>query len=919
MNAATSAHLLAALCDSATDPDPQETQEWRDAFTALVATQGPERARQILDGLVALSREQRVGWQPELTTPYVNSIHVSEQPSFPGDLAIEEKLGSLMRWNALAMVAKANAAYGELGGHIASYASAADLFEVGYNHFFKARDVKAGDQHGGDLVFFQPHSAPGVYARAFLEGRLTAQDLNFYRREIEAPQHGARGLSSYPHPWLMPDFWQFPTGSMGLGPISSIYHARFMRYLTHRNLLDCTQRKVWGVFGDGEMDEPESMSALTLASREGLDNLVWVVNCNLQRLDGPVRGNGRIIDELERLFSGAGWNVVKLIWGSDWDGLFARDITGALAKTFANTVDGQMQTFAAKDGRYNRDTFFGQSPELAALAQGMTDEQIDRLKRGGHDIVKIHAAYAAAAAHQGQPTVILAHTKKGYGMGNAGQGKMTTHSQKKLDEDELIAYRNRFNLPLTDEQAKQLSYYKPEETSAEMQYLHARRAALGGHLPTRHTAAQVVPVPALTSDEAGNSTTGVRQEGARGNSYAQFALQADGKEMSTTMAFVRMLGGLLKDPHLGPRIVPIVADEARTFGMANLFKQVGIYSSVGQRYAPEDIGSVLPYREALDGQILEEGISEAGAIASWTAAATSYSVHGLAMLPFYIYYSMFGFQRVGDAIWAAADQRSRGFLLGATSGRTTLGGEGLQHQDGSSHLVSATIPNCKSYDPAFAGELAVILDAGMREMMVEQKDVFYYITLMNENYAQPNLPTDAHAGVLRGCYHYSSCSRNILLGQSPKMLKKVTLLGSGAIFTEVVKAAEQLTAQGIAVDVVSVTSWSELARDGAACESSTATPATAQNPDHPEIVEGFTTPWIQEVLSQTHGPIIAATDYVRTVPESVRAYIPEGRKYATLGTDGFGRSDTRAALRAYFKVDAASIVQAALRQLTSVN
>jgi pyruvate dehydrogenase E1 component len=908
MNAATSAHLLAPLVlpsgNKATDPDPQETQEWRDAFTALVAAQGPERARQILDGLVALSREQRVGWQPELTTPYVNSIHVSEQPRFPGDLAIEEKLGSLMRWNALAMVAKANAAYGELGGHIASYASAADLFEVGYNHFFKARDVAHGDQHGGDLVFFQPHSAPGVYARAFLEGRLTAQDLNFYRREIEAPQHGARGLSSYPHPWLMPDFWQFPTGSMGLGPISSIYHARFMRYLTHRNLLDCTQRKVWGVFGDGEMDEPESMSALTLASREGLDNLVWVVNCNLQRLDGPVRGNGRIIDELERLFSGAGWNVVKLIWGSDWDGLFARDITGALAKTFANTVDGQMQTFAAKDGRYNRDSFFGQTPELAALAQGMTDEQIDRLKRGGHDIVKIHAAYAAAAAHTGQPTVILAHTKKGYGMGNAGQGKMTTHSQKKLDEDELIAYRNRFNLPLSDEQAKTLSYYKPDETSAEMQYLHARRAALGGHLPTRHTAAQVVPVPALTHEAAGDRATGVRDEATRGNSYAQFALQADGKEMSTTMAFVRMLGGLLKDPQLGPRIVPIVADEARTFGMANLFKQVGIYSSVGQRYAPEDIGSVLSYREALDGQILEEGISEAGAIASWTAAATSYSVHGLAMLPFYIYYSMFGFQRVGDAIWAAADQRSRGFLLGATSGRTTLGGEGLQHQDGSSHLIAATIPNCKSYDPAFAGELAVILDAGMRSMLVEQQDVFYYITLMNENYAQPNLPADAHAGVLRGCYLFSSYLRPRDKDYTAKSSLKVTLLGSGAILTEVVKAAAQLTAQGIEVDVVSVTSWSELARDGAACAAETAAPPT---------------PWLQQVLSQTSGPIICATDYVRAVPESVRAYIPEGRSYTTLGTDGFGRSDTRSALRAYFNVDAASIVACATRSLHRSN
>jgi pyruvate dehydrogenase E1 component len=860
MNASTTPELLA---QALADIDPIEIQEWHDAFSALVATHGPERANQILDDLVTLSRQQRTGWKPELTTPYVNTIHVSDQTAFPGDLALEEKLGSLMRWNALAMVARANAAYGELGGHIASYASAADLFEVGNNHFFHARNVAAGDRHGGDLVFYQPHSAPGIYARAFLEGRLTEQDLNFYRREIEAPEHGARGLSSYPHPWLMQDFWQFPTGSMGIGPISSIYHARFMHYLTHRKLLDCSQRKVWGVFGDGEMDEPESMSALTLASREKLDNLVWVVNCNLQRLDGPVRGNGRIIDELERLFSGAGWNVIKVIWGSDWDGLFARDVTGALARAFSHTVDGQMQTFAAKDGRYNRDTFFGQNPQLAALAQGMTDEQIDRLKRGGHDLVKIHAAYKAAAAHSGQPTVILAHTKKGYGMGNAGQGKMTTHSQKKLDEDELIAYRNRFNLPLSDEQAKTLSFFKPAEDSPEMQYLQAKRDALGGHLPKRYTEADVIPIPAKTA-------------------YAQFALQADGKEMSTTMAFVRMLGSLLKDNTLGPRIVPIVADEARTFGMANLFKQVGIYSSVGQRYAPEDIGSVLSYREASDGQILEEGISEAGAIASWTAAATSYSVHGLAMLPFYIYYSMFGFQRVGDAIWAAADQRSRGFLLGATSGRTTLGGEGLQHQDGSSHLVSATIPNCKSYDPAFAGELAVILDHGMHEMMVEQKDVFYYITLMNENYAQPNLPEAAHEGVIRGAYHFETYGD----AGTP-----ITLMGSGAIQTEVVKAAKQLSQNGFRVDVISITSWSELARDGQARSDGKS--------------------WLAQVLNKTKGPVIAATDYVRAVPETVREFIPEGRKYRTLGTDGFGRSDTRAALRNYFGVDAISIANLA--------
>jgi pyruvate dehydrogenase E1 component len=773
------------------------------------------------------------------------------------------------------MVARANAAYGELGGHIASYASAADLFEVGFNHFFHGRNP----QHGGDLVFFQPHSAPGVYARAFLEGRLSDQDLAHYRQELTAPSAGAKGLSSYPHPWLMPDFWQFPTGSMGLGPISSIYHARFMRYLTHRQLQDCNGRKVWGVFGDGEMDEPESMSALTLASREKLDNLVWVVNCNLQRLDGPVRGNGRIIDELEKLFRGAGWNVIKLVWGSDWDGLFARDHSQALLRVFANTVDGQMQTFAAKDGRFNRDSFFGQNPELAQLAQGMTDEQIDRLKRGGHDLVKIHAAYAAAARHSGQPTVILAHTKKGYGMGQAGQGKMTTHSQKKLDETALIAFRNRFNLPLSDEQATSLAFYKPAENSPEMQYLHGRRAALGGYVPQRQTQADVLPVPAL-------------------NSYASFALQAEHKEMSTTMAFVRMLGQLLKDPVLGPRIVPIVADEARTFGMANLFKQVGIYSSVGQKYEPEDIGSVLSYREAMDGQILEEGISEAGAIASWTAAATSYSVHGLAMLPFYIYYSMFGFQRVGDAIWAAADQRARGFLLGATSGRTTLGGEGLQHQDGSSHLVAATIPNCKAYDPAFAGEMAVIIDHGMREMVTEQRDVFYYVTLMNENYAQPNLPADVENDILKGCYHFQGPVEHL-----PAHAPRVSLMGSGAILLEVLKAADLLAEQGIASDVFSVTSWSELARDGQQQERE------AMAGRQSEVA------FVQQQLMHSQGPIVAATDYVRAVPESVRAFVPEGRRYITLGTDGFGRSDTRAALRHFFEVDAASVVNAALYAL----
>jgi pyruvate dehydrogenase E1 component len=612
------------------------------------------------------------------------------------------------------------------------------------------------------------------------------------------------------------------------------------------------------------MDEPESMSALTLAAREKLDNLVWVVNCNLQRLDGPVRGNGRVIDELEQLFAGAGWNVIKLLWGSDWDGLFARDTAGTLARALGDTVDGQMQTFAAKDGRFNREHFFNQSDELARLVQGMTDDEIDRLKRGGHDLVKIHAAYATAAAHRGRPTVILAHTKKGYGMGSAGQGKMTTHSQKKFESADILGFRDRFNLPLSDEQAESLAFFKPADDSPELRYMKARRDALGGPMPRRETHCDFVPKPDLMA-------------------YARFAVAADGKEMSTTMAFVRMLGALLKDRSLGPRIVPIVADEARTFGMASLFRQVGIYSSVEQRYSPEDIDSILSYREAMNGQILEEGISEAGAIASWTAAATSYSVHGIAMLPFYIYYSMFGFQRVGDQIWAAADQRARGFLLGATSGRTTLGGEGLQHQDGTSHLIAATIPNCKAYDPAFAGEMAVIIDAGIREMLVEQQDVFYYVTLMNESYAQPTIPEEVHADVLRGCYR---------LGHYPVAgsARQVTMMGSGAILTEVVRAAHQLAEAGIDVEVFSVTSWSELARDGR---------------------------FVARQLSGRAGPIVAATDYVRAVPESIRGFVPQGRRYVTLGTDGFGRSDTRAALRDFFGVDAASIASAVLLALDS--
>ena len=837
-----------------------ERQEWRDAFLALFERQGSAGARQVLDELTHLAGLHRSGWQPSLNTPYANTIAASDQPLFAGDLAIEERLASIMRWNALAMVVRANKSHGELGGHIASYASAADLFEVGFNHFFHARNAT----HGGDLVFFQPHSAPGVYARAFLEGRLTETDLAHYRQELTAQTQGAQGLSSYPHPWLMPHFWQFPTGSMGIGPISSIYQARFMRYLEHRGLLDCRGRTVWGIFGDGEMDEPESMSALTLAARERLDNLMWVVNCNLQRLDGPVRGNGRIIDELERLFAGAGWRVIKLIWGSDWDGLFARDQSGALLQAFAQTVDGQMQTFAAKDGRYNRDNFFGQNSALTQLAMGLTDDQIDRLKRGGHDLTKIYAAYAAALQPNGQPVVILAHTKKGYGMGKAGQGKMTTHSQKKLDDAELLAFRNRFNLPLSDAQTLELAFYRPPEDSAELQYLKARRAALGGAMPARHTACDSPARPPLAQ-------------------YAQFAIDAQDKVMSTTMAFVRMLGQLLKAPELGPRLVPIVADEARTFGMANLFKQVGIYSSIGQHYDPEDIGSVLSYREATDGQILEEGISEAGAMASWTAAATSYSVHGLTMLPFYIYYSMFGFQRVGDQIWAAADQRARGFLLGATSGRTTLGGEGLQHQDGSSHLVASTIPNCKSYDPAFAGELALLLQAGMEEMVGQQRDVFYYITLNNDNYAQPSIDPRHAQAICDGGYHFARVGEGAA---------QVALLGSGAILVEVIKAAHALAAEGITCDVFSVTSWTELARNAQAHQDN-------RQASH-----------LHRLLGAHQGPIVAASDYVRLLPESIRAYLPHHARFLTLGTDGFGRSDTRAALRRHFEVDAQAIAQA---------
>ncbi len=678
----------------------------------------------------------------------------------------------------------------------------------------------------------------------------------------------------------MPDFWQFPTGSMGIGPINAIYQARFMRHLAHRGMLcEATPpRRVWGFFGDGEMDEPESIAALSLAARERLDNCTFVINCNLQRLDGPVRGNGRIVDELESLFAGAGWHVVKCLWSSDWDVLFARDRGHALMRAFAGTVDGQFQTLSAKDGAFNREVFFGQNEELKALVAGFTDEDIDRLRRGGHDAIKIHAAFAAAVAQRGRPTVVLAKTMKGYGMGGAAQGRMTTHQAKKLDDAALLAFRDRFALPIGDDDARSLAFYKPAEDSAELKYLHSRRRALGGFLPARRNDCAPVAVPPLASTSA-------------------FALDAGGKEMSTTMAFVRLLGNLLKDETLGPRIVPIVADEARTFGMQGLFRQVGIYAPFGQLYQPEDSGSIVSYREHKTGQILEEGITEAGAISSWTAAATSYSTHGLAMLPFYIYYSMFGFQRVGDLIWAAADQRARGFLIGATAGRTTLGGEGLQHQDGTSHLVAATVPNCKAYDPGTAGELAVIVDRGMREMLEEQRDVFYYVTAMNENVAMPSLPPGAHEGVLRGMYRLRTSAR---AGG-----RRVQLLAAGAMLGEALKAADALEAShGVAADVWSVTSFSELARAGVAAE-------TAWR--HGQVAVARS--WFHDQLQPTRGPIVIASDYVRAVAEQVRAFVPVGRRCVTLGTDGFGRSDTRAALRRHFEVDAEAIAQAALRAI----
>jgi pyruvate dehydrogenase E1 component len=837
-------------------------------------------------------------------TPYGNTISPSDEPRFPGDLEMERRITAIVRWNALAMVVRANRQSSELGGHLSSYASAAELFEVGFNHFFRGDGLEQAKEKTTDLVFFQPHSAPGVYARAFLEGRLTEEDLANYRREV-----GGKGLSSYPHPMLMPNFWQFPTGSMGLGAITAVFQARFMRYMMNRGLMPASDRKVWAFVGDGEMDEPESMAGLTLAARENLDNLIFVVNCNLQRLDGPVRGNGSIVQELERLFGGAGWNVVKLLWGSDWDDLFSRDKSNVILRRLGETVDGQLQSYAAHDAAFNREHFFNKYAELRELVANVPDTQIDRLTRGGHDPIKIYAAFLAASKHIGQPTVILAQTKKGFGLGRWAEGRMSSHQQKKLDNDGLQFFRDRFALPLSDEDVAEARFYCPPADSPELIYLHECRKKLGGFVPSRSTRA-----PRLTTP--GREV------------FAGFAFESGEREMSTTIAFARLLNAMLKDPTVGPRIVPIVADEARTFGMEALFRTIGIYAHCGQLYEPADQANYLYYRESTDGQILEEGITEAAALSSWIAAGTSYSHHSIPMMPFYIFYSIFGFQRVGDLIWAAADSRARGFLLGATAGRTTLSGEGLQHQDGTSHLIASTVPNCRAYDPCFAYEVAVILEHGLKVMLDNQEDVFFYMTLMNENYIHPPMPEGAEERIIRGMYLVrpsvlaktlaprtgESFDPNQASGsivRSPDAsdphggIPRVQLLGSGTILREALAAADLLERDwNIAADVWSVTSFTELRRSGIELER-----WNRINPGEPPQLS-----WVEKCLCPSFGPVIAASDYVRAVPDLIRTWVP--RRYITLGTDGFGRSDTRRALRRFFEVDRTSIALAAIKALS---
>jgi pyruvate dehydrogenase E1 component len=850
------------------DIDPTETQEWLESIDSVMRAQGPQRAHFLLEKLVDFTRRSGAYLPFKPNTAYLNTISKAQEPEYPGDRSLERRNEAYIRWNALAMVVQANRTNSEYGGHIATYASAATLYEVGFNHFWRARSP----DNLGDMIYIQGHSSPGIYARAYLEGRLDEAQLQRFRQEVRGG-----GLSSYPHPWLMPDFWQFPTVSMGLGPMMAIFQARFLRYLEHRGIVAPSDRKVWAFLGDGEMDEPESMGALTMPVREKLDNLIFVINCNLQRLDGPVRGNGKIIQELEAAFLGAGWNVIKVLWGGRWDPLLARDTKGFLKRVMEECVDGEYQNFKSKGGAYTREHFFGKYPELKEMVANMSDEEIWHLNRGGHDPEKVYAAYASAVANVGAPTVILAKTVKGFGMGKAGEGLNSTHQQKKLTDDNLKEVRDRFNIQISDEEIAGLSFRKPAEDSEEMRYLQERRVALGGYLPARSSLAPPLAVPPLEVFSSLLEGTGDR-------------------EISTTMALVRMMTTLVKDKNIGKHVVPIVPDEARTFGMEGMFRQIGIYSSVGQLYTPQDADQLMFYREDKQGQILEEGINEAGSLCSWIAAATSYANHGVSMIPFYIYYSMFGFQRVGDFIWAAGDSQARGFLIGGTAGRTTLAGEGLQHQDGHSQLVATTVPNCVAYDPTYAYELAVIVQDGLRRMYLEQESVFYYITVMNENYAHPAMPAGAAQGILSGMY---------LLKTGGRGKVRVTLFGSGTILREVLAAAELLeTSYGVPADVYSVTSFSELRRSALAVQR--------WNMLHPSEPRKQT--YIEQTLAEREGPFIAATDYMKTVADQIRQWVPG--PYTVLGTDGFGRSDSRAELRRFFEVDRHYVVVAALKALS---
>jgi pyruvate dehydrogenase E1 component len=850
--------------------DPSEIQEWLESLDSVLQSSGPEVASYILERLRAHAKVVGIEIPFTAKTPYVNTIPHSLQPAFPGDQSLERRIKSLVRWNAIAMVVRANREEHNIGGHISTYASAATLYEVGFNHFFRARTP----EFEGDTVYFQGHAAPGIYARAFLEGRLSAEKLENFRRELKP----GGGLSSYPHPWLMPDFWEFPTVSMGLSPLMAIYQARYNRYLEDRGLKPVTDAKVWAYLGDGETDEPESLGAITLAAREKLDNLIFVVNCNLQRLDGPVRGNGQIIQELESAFRGAGWNVIKVLWGTEWDSILDRDTEGLLVKRMGELVDGEYQKLVVSSGAYAREHFFGSDPRLLHLVEPLSDEELRRLRLGGHDPRKVYAAYKAATEHKGTPTVILARTIKGYGLGEAGEGKNVTHQQKKLNEEELREFRSRFDIPLSDEQCAEVPFYRPAENSEEIEYLRARREELGGYVPKRS-----VRAPALVADHD--------------ELFQEFLSGSEGREVSTTMAFVGILRKMLRDPEMGKLIVPIVPDEARTFGMESLFRTVGIYSSVGQRYEPVDVNTLLYYKEAKDGQILEEGITEAGSMASFIAAGTAYATHGINTIPFFIYYSMFGFQRIADFIWAAADMRVRGFLLGGTSGRTTLAGEGLQHQDGNSHVLALPVPNLRAYDPAFAYELAVIIQDGIRRMYKEGESIFYYITVMNEPYAMPEMPGDVREGILKGMYRYRAAS-------NPDSKLRAQLFGSGAILNEALRAQEILAEKyGVAADVWSVTSYKALYSDGIETDR--------WNRLHPG--EKARVPYVTECLADAPGVLVAATDYLKTLPSMISQWVP--RRMATLGTDGFGRSEGRASLRYFFEVDSRFIALAALNEL----